>query len=321
MMTRRLGRTDVLVSPLAFGAAPIGNLYTAVDDEDAAAAVEAAWTAGVRYFDTAPHYGLGLSERRLGAALAGRPRADFAISTKVGRLLVTNDAPTGSDLASGFDVDDRLTRRYDFTADGVLRSLDASLARLGMDRVDIVYVHDPDEYLDEAIGEAIPALLRLREEGVVGAVGVGMNHCSPLQRVVAQTDVDVIMVAGRWTLLDRSAGPLLGHCAGAGVAVAAAAPFNSGLLATGSPGAHARYDYRAAPSDLLERAEALAAACARRGVVLPHAALQFPMRSEAVSCVVVGMRSAAEVLANSAWANRPLPPDLWPDLGVEEGAS
>ncbi|MFB7274999.1 aldo/keto reductase, partial [Streptomyces sp. NPDC056244] len=224
MTARRLGRTDVRVSPLGFGAAPIGNLYTALDDDRARATVEAAWDAGVRYYDTAPHYGLGLSERRLGAALAHRPRGEFTVSTKVGRLLEPHPAPTGSDLAAGgFAVPDALIRRPDYSRDGVLRSLEGSLTRLGLDRVDIVYVHDPDDHLDTALDQALPALAELRDEGVIGAVGVGMNTVAPLLRIVAEADVDAVMVAGRWTLIDRTAGPLLEACERRGVSVVAAA--------------------------------------------------------------------------------------------------
>ncbi|WP_447008455.1 aldo/keto reductase [Saccharothrix isguenensis] len=229
---RPLGTTGVTVTELGFGAAPIGNLYRARPDDVARAAVDAAWAEGVRYFDTAPHYGLGLSERRLGAALASRPRDDYVISTKVGQLLEPNPAPTGSDLPhGGFDVPDDLTRVRDYSADGVLRSIETSLERLGVDRIDIVLVHDPDDHVDQALAEAVPALAALREQGVVGAVGLGMNQWQASLRAVRETDVDVVMVAGRWTLVNRTARPLLDTCAECGVSVLAAAPFNSGLLA------------------------------------------------------------------------------------------
>lgn len=185
------------VTELGFGAAPIAGLYKPVDEADAAATIVAAWDSGVRYYDTAPHYGLGLSEVRLGRALSDRPRDELVVSTKVGRLLVPNPAPTGSDLASGFAVPDGLTRELDFTADGVRRSLEGSLLRLGMDRVDIVLVHDPDDHVDQALTEALPALVALRDEGVVGAVGVGMNQWQAPLRFVREADVDVVMVAGR----------------------------------------------------------------------------------------------------------------------------
>src|SRR5689334_15858656 len=176
-MKRRDYRRGGSLTELGLGGSQLGNLFQESTDAESEAAVEAAWQAGIRYFDTAPHYGLGLSERRLGKALAGYPRDSFTLSTKVGRALDANPHPTGSDLESGgFAVPDDLVRRWDFSADGVRRSLEESLERLGLDRIDIVYVHDPDDHADQAVAEAIPALVALREQGVVGAVGIGMNQ-------------------------------------------------------------------------------------------------------------------------------------------------
>lgn len=315
MRTRRLGRGEVRISALGFGAAPLGNLYTPISDDDAMSAVDAAWDAGVRYFDTAPHYGLGLSERRLGAALAHRPRAGFTVSTKVGRLLEPHPAPTGSDLAAGgFAVPDTLVRRPDYSRDGVLRSLESSLTRLGLDRVDIVYVHDPDDHLDVALDETLPALAALRDQGVVGAIGVGMNNVAPLLRVVAETDVDAVMVAGRWTLLDRTARPLLDACARRGVSVVAAAPFNSGLLSRPQPFDGATFDYGPAPAAMLDRAALLARVCARNGTLLPHAAVRFPLRASVVAGVVAGFRSADEVTSAASWVGDDLSASTWAEL-------
>lgn len=315
MTARRLGRTNVRVSPLGFGAAPIGNLYTPLDDDRARATVEAAWDAGVRYYDTAPHYGLGLSERRLGAALARRPRGEFTVSTKVGRLLEPHPAPTGSDLAAGgFAVPDTLIRRPDYSRDGVLRSLEGSLTRLGLDRVDIVYVHDPDDHLDTALDQALPALAALRDEGVIGAVGVGMNTVAPLLRVVAEADVDAVMVAGRWTLIDRTARPLLEACERRGVSVVAAAPFNSGLLSRPRPADDASFDYGPAPAATLRRARRLADICAAHGTVLPHAALRFPLRPPVVAGVVAGFRTPDEVTSAAHWSATDLPESTWSAL-------
>lgn len=322
MTARRLGRTSVRVSSLGFGGAPIGNLYAPIDDDRARATVEAAWDVGVRYYDTAPHYGLGLSERRLGAALAHRPRADFTVSTKVGRLLEPHPAPTGSDLAAGgFAVPDTLIRRPDYSRDGVLRSLQGSLTRLGLDRVDIVYVHDPDDHLDAALDQALPALTDLRDQGVIGAVGVGMNTVAPLLRVVAEADVDTVMVAGRWTLIDRTARPLLEECAKRGVSVVAAAPFNSGLLSRPRPPDDASFDYGPASDALLRRARRLADVCARHGTVLPHAAVRFPLRDPTVAGVVAGFRSAHEVMSAARWAAGDLTDATWSDLdaAAEDG--
>ena len=310
-----LGRTSVRVSTLGFGAAPIGNLHGPIDDDQARATLDAAWDMGVRYYDTAPHYGLGLSERRLGEALAHRPRTEFTVSTKVGRLLEPHPAPTGSDLtAGGFAVPDTLLRRPDYSRDGVLRSLEASLARLRLDHVDIVYVHDPDDHLDAALDYALPALTALRDQGVIGAVGVGMNTVAPLLRIVDEAEVDAVMVAGRWTLLDRTARPLLDACAGRGVAVVAAAPFNSGLLSRTYPASDATFDYGPAPEPALRRARLLAEVSARHGTALPHAALRFPLREPGVACVVAGFRTPEEVVSAARWAAADLTAEAWRDL-------
>ncbi|MDX6256497.1 MAG: D-threo-aldose 1-dehydrogenase [Frankiales bacterium] len=310
-----VGSTGIRLTSLGFGAAPIANLFAAVDEQIALATVDAAWDGGIRYFDTAPHYGLGLSELRLGKALRARPRDEFVLSTKVGRLLEANPHPTGSDLADGgFDVPDDYRRVRDYTRDGVLRSIDASLGRLGLDRLDIVYIHDPEDFMAEAITEAAPALSALRDQGVIGAYGAGMNSSQPLQRLVAETDLDVVMVAGRWTLLDRTALPLLDQCRQQGVAVVAAAPFNSGLLASPSPGEESTFDYGLAPAALLSRARAMASECRRRGLSLPQAALQFPLRHPAVVSVVAGMKSPAEATADVALAVAPVPPPAWAAL-------
>jgi D-threo-aldose 1-dehydrogenase len=314
-MTSQIGQTPVAVPALGFGAAPIGNLYSPVDDAIAAATVEAAWSGGVRYFDTAPHYGLGLSERRLGAVLAGKPRSQFVVSTKVGRLLVPNPAPTGSDLtAGGFAVRDDLIRERDYTADGVRRSLESSLSRLGMDRVDIAFVHDPEDHMDAAINGAVPALARLRDEGVVGAVGVGMNSWQPLLRFVSEAAIDLVMLAGRWTLVDRSGAALLSACAERGIAVIAAAPFNSGLLARDWPGGNSHFDYGPVPAATLKLARGYAAACEREGIPLPQAAIQFPLHDPAVVSVVAGMRTPGEVKRNIAWASDPISEPAWARL-------
>lgn len=310
--TRPLGRTGLDVTVLGYGASGLGNLGYARPAEDAAQAVDAAWNAGIRLFDTAPHYGLGLSERRLGEALRTRPREQYLLSTKVGRLLRPNPAPTGSDLPSGgFDVPDDLTRVWDFSADGVARCLQESLDRLGVDRIDVVYVHDPDHAVDEAVGQAIPALIKLRDQGVIGAVGVGMNQWQAPLRMVQETDLDVVMLAGRYTLLDRTGEQLLDECARRGVAVVAAAPFNSGILARPWPPDGAHYDYGAAPDEVLQRARRLARTCQAHGVPLPTAALRFPLRHPAVATVVAGMRSAEQVQSAVDGIHTPVPDALW----------
>jgi D-threo-aldose 1-dehydrogenase len=315
MRSRRLGRTDVEVTEMGFGAAPIGNLYTPTDDATAAAAVHAAWDAGVRYFDTAPHYGLGLAEQRLGRALAAYPREQYVVSTKVGRLLVRNPAPTGSDLRSGmFAVPDTLTRRLDYSGDGVRRSIEESLRRLGLDRIDLALVHDPDDLVDQTLSEAIPALVELREQGVVGAIGVGMNQWQAPLRMVREADLDAVMLAGRWTLVDRSGEPLLAECERRGVSVIAAAPYNSGLLAKHWPGDDAYFDYGPAPAEMLARARALARVAERHGNTLPQLAMQFPLRHVATASVVVGMRGPEEVASSAARLTARVVADVWTDI-------
>jgi D-threo-aldose 1-dehydrogenase len=314
-----VGRTNVSVTELGFGAASIGNLFSRVSDEEAHDAVALAWDRGVRYFDTAPHYGLGLSERRLGAALASRPRGEFVVSTKVGRLLRANPHPRGSDLeAGGFDTPDELARVFDYSASGVHRSLEESLERLGLGYVDIVYVHDPDDHVDQVIEETIPTLVKLRDEHVIGAIGVGMNDWRPLLQFVHATDLDVVMLAGRWTLLDRSGQTLVDECRRRNVAVVAAAPFNSGILSKNAPTSDQRFDYRTVSSARLEKAQELAILCARYGIDLPHAALRFALRDEAVAAVVAGMRSPREVGADVEWIETPIPAALWDELDSVE---
>jgi D-threo-aldose 1-dehydrogenase len=295
------------------GGAQLGGLSRATSDEEAWETLDRAWDAGVRRFDTAPHYGAGLSERRLGAFLATKPREEFVLSTKVGRLLVPTDEDTEG--AAGFFGGDRNRRVLDYGADGVLRSVEQSLGRLGLDRVDTLYVHDPDDHLDEAVSEAIPALVRLREEGVVDHVGAGMNFTEPLLRIVAETDADQIMLAGRYSLLDRSAETLLlPRCHEREVQVVAVGVYNSGLLA--DPVAGATYDYNQAPVELLDRARAVQRACAAYDVPLRAAALQFPLRHPAVTQVGVGCRGAAQVDDNLAMFTVDVPEELWDELRV-----
>jgi D-threo-aldose 1-dehydrogenase len=314
LRSRPLGRSPVRVTELSFGAAAIGNLFTPVSDHAAAAAVAAAWAGGIRAFDTAPHYGLGLSERRLGAALREYPRDDYVVSTKVGRLLEPATEPYGAD-AEGFAVPAAFRRVRDYSADGVRRSLAASLDRLGLDRIDIALIHDPDEHFEQAMGAAYPALEELRAQGCVRAIGVGMNEAAMLTRFVTDTDVDVVLVAGRYTLLDQSAGQeLLPAAQERGISVLAGGVFNSGLLAAPQPGA--TYDYEAAPGPLIARAGQLEAVCAQFGVPLRAAAARFPLRHPAVAGVLVGARGAAEVTDALALWQHDIPAGLWTALAA-----
>ncbi|MDT0570027.1 aldo/keto reductase [Streptomyces sp. DSM 3412] len=316
MRTRTLGRTEVRVTELAYGAAGIGNLFRPVPDEVAAAAIDAAWDAGIRTFDTAPHYGLGLSERRLGAALRDRPRESYTISTKVGRLLVENETTEGDDLGHGFAVPATHRRVFDFTADGVLRSLEASLARLGLDRVDVVLLHDPDDHVEQALREAYPALERLRDEGVVGAIGVGMNQCAAPTRFLRETDIDVVLLAGRYTLLEQEGlAELLPEATARGRSVLIGGAFNSGLLIDPKPGA--TYDYAPVPGPVLDRALRLRTVTEGHGVPLRGAALAFPSAHPAVAAVLTGARSAEEVRDTVDLLGRPIPAALWDELRAE----
>ncbi len=311
---RAIPDTGVELPVLGFGGAPIGNLYQRMSDDEAIDAVDAAWEGGIRYFDTAPHYGLGLSETRMGAALAGRHRDDYVLSTKVGRL-VRPATPAADRDDEGYDVPDDLMRVRDYSRDGVLRSIEESLARLRTDRLDIVYIHDPDEYWDQALDGAVPALSALRDEGVIGAWGAGMNQSGMLTRFVTETDIDVVMLAGRYTLLEQGAAEdLLPACIGRDVAVVDVGVFNSGLLSTNRPGAGATYDYRQAPEDLVEKANRLAGICERHGTTLPAAAVHFPFRHPAVTAVVLGMRTPEQVERNLDLMASPVSEDLWEDL-------
>lgn len=307
-----LGSSGVEVSPLAFGAAGIGNLYTEMSDEQAYEAVETAWQQGIRYFDTAPHYGLGLSERRLGTALREHPRSAYTISTKVGRRLEPADGD-GDDLANAFAVPAAQRRVWDFTADGIRRTLEASLERLGLDRVDVVYLHDPDDHAEPAFREGYPALEKLRSEGVVGAIGAGMNQTAMLTRFVRDTDVDVVLCAGRYTLLEQPAlADLLPAAVERGTSVVIGGAFNSGLLADPRPGA--TYNYTQVPSEVLDRALRLKAVADRHGTTLRAAALAFCAAHPAVASVLVGARSGPEVRDCAEQFASPVPAAFWREL-------
>ncbi|MFC9465565.1 aldo/keto reductase [Streptomyces coelicoflavus] len=309
---RTLGRSGVPVTALGFGAAALAGLYEDVGEEPAAAAVEAAWDEGIRYFDTAPHYGLGLSERRLGAVLRDKPRDAFTLSTKVGRLLEPYDGG-GDDRANGFAVPATHRRRWDFSADGVRRSLEDSLTRLGLDRVDLVLLHDPDDHERQAFDEAYPALEELRAQGVVRAIGAGMNRTRMLTRFLTDTDVDAVLCAGRYTLLEQGAlRALLPAAEAAGKSVIVGGVFNSGLLADPAPGA--TYDYTAAPDGLLRRAVRMREVTEAHGVPLRAAALRFPFGHPAVAAVLVGARSAAQTVDAAEQYRRPVPGAVWQAL-------
>lgn len=300
------------MTALSLGTAPLGNLFTAVTDQQATAVVDAAFEVGIGCFDTAPHYGVGLAEQRLGLALAGRERSSFTLSTKVGRLLRPLRDGEAADGQGFVDTPPR-AREWDFSEAGIRASVEASLERLGVDRIDIALLHDPDAHEREVYRTGYQALARLREQGVVGAIGAGMNQAAMPARFVRDFDLDVVLCAGRYSLLDQSAlADLMPQCARRGTSVLVGGVYNSGLLANPRPGA--TFDYAPASADLLGRAQALARVCERHGVPLKAAAVQFPLRQPVVAGVLVGCRTEAEVRDNAAAFRHPIPDELWTDL-------
>ncbi|QIY54683.1 aldo/keto reductase [Streptomyces sp. RPA4-5] len=309
---RELGHTGVTVPPLGLGCAPLGNLYRAVPEARAREVVRTALATGAGYFDTAPHYGVGLSEERLGRALRGRDRATYTLSTKVGRRLRPL-APGERAAGEGFVDTPARARVWDLSRDGIRATLDASLTRLGVDTVDIVYLHDVEDRLREVYETGFPALAELRAQGVVRAIGFGMNHSDVLARLVADLDVDVVLCAGRWTLLERTAlDALLPVCARRGTSVVVGGVYNSGLLADPSPGAP--YNYAPAPAPVLDRARQLASVCAEFDVPLKAAALRFPFGHPAVAAAVVGAATPDEAAENARLFTHHLPDALWHTL-------
>lgn len=311
---------DLSLTRLGLGAANLGNLYTAMSDSEAWSVLEAAWDSGIRYFDTAPHYGLGLSERRLGAFLSTKPRDDFVVSTKVGRLLRPN--PGGADqldLANDFLVPADHQRVWDMTPAGIRASLEESLDRLGLDRVDVLYLHDPERFdLQRGIDKGLPALVELREEGLVRAVGVASMDTDALLAAACAGGVDLLMAAGRLTLADQSAAAeVLPLCRARRITLVAAAVFNSGLLASPWPGPGARFDYAQAVPELLDRVRRIAAVCQEFGVTLPAAALSYPFQEPLVDSVVVGAATPDQVWENAGRLERGVPPEVWSTLRDE----
>ncbi|MEV6845968.1 aldo/keto reductase [Actinoplanes sp. NPDC051411] len=304
-----IGATGVRVTRLGLGLAPIGGLYSPVGEEQARATVEKAWELGIRYFDVAPLYGNGLSETRAGAVLRDKPREAYTLSTKVGRLLRSG----GTDGQRIWAEPVELMPVFDFSADGVRTSYAESLTRLGLDRADLLHVHDPDDFFAQAAAEALPALVELRDQGRIGGVSVGMNQTRSLIEFVRTGMLDSVLAAGRYTLLDQSAGAeLLPLCRSLGVSVIAAGVFNSGILADPRP--DSTYDYGRAPAALVERALAIEEVCSSHGVPLRAAAIQFPMTHPAVTCVLVGARSPVEVADAVEMASMSIPSALWDDL-------
>jgi D-threo-aldose 1-dehydrogenase len=314
-------RDRLSVPALGYGAANLGNLFRPLSDDQAWAVLDAAWESGIRFFDTAPHYGLGLSERRLGAFLQTKPREDYVLSTKVGRLLRPNpDHDGGLDTANDFHVPDDLRRVWDFSADGIRASLAESRERLGIERIDLLYLHDPERHdLDLALAEALPALERLRADGEVAAIGIGSMVSDALAAAVRSADLDLIMVAGRYTLLEQpAAAEVLPACREKGTGIVAASVFNSGLLASNEPRRDGRYEYGQLPAALWDRLVRIARVCAEHDVPLPAAALQFPLQSDdVVRSVVVGGSRPEQLRQNAEWASATVPAELWDALAAE----
>ena len=312
-------------SALGLGGAPLGNLFRAIADDDAVALIRHAYDQGVRYFDTAPHYGQGLSERRFGTALRGLPRDSYLLSTKVGRLLTA--AANAPRSQNGYVDVLPFVQHYDYTGDGVRRSLDDSLQRMDVTRIDFVYVHDidvathgdahPQRFRDMLEG-GLPALAQLKAAGVIGGYGLGVNGVEICLATLRHADLDVILLAGRYTLADQSAlAELLPECVRREVAIILGGPFNSGILASGSrpaDGSRPWFNYAPATDDVVARIAAIEAVGADFDVPLKAAALQFPTGHPAVACVLPGARSRAEFDDNAAMAAFPIPPAYWRSL-------
>lgn len=323
----RIGNGGIDFTELGFGGAPLGNLYRAISDEDAGQILEAAWETGCRYFDTAPLYGLGLSETRLNRFLRGHRRDDYVLSSKVGRLLKVCAPGERTGIGKFFETP---TRRevYDYSYDGVMRSFEASLERLGVDRIDILYAHDLDIFnhgsqealqarLDEFMASGYYALLSLRDQGVIKAFGAGLNEWQPCQWLAERGDFDLFLLAGRYTLLEQeSLKSFLPLCQKRGIGIVLGGPYNSGILATGPrPGAH--YNYSEAPKEILDKVARIEAVCRRLGVRLIEAALRFPLLHASVVSVIPGGQGVAEARGNRAVYDAEMPNALWDNLKAE----
>ena len=322
---RRFGRTDLDVTAMGFGAGPIGNLFEAVSESDAEAVIDAAWDAGIRYFDTSPYYGHGLSEARVGRGLRWRPRESFVLSSKVGRVLKAR--PRASidfgawvdPLPNAFD--------FDYSYDGTMRSFEDSLQRLGLERIDILWIHDCDvfthgperqkHWFRQAMDGAWTALEQLRSEGLVKSIGLGVNEWQVCHQALIERDFDSFLLAGRYTLLEQEAlDKFLPLCEERKVAIVLGGGFNSGILAKGAvPGA--RYNYAPAPETILERVRRIEAVCTAHGVPLPAAALQFVLAHPAIPTVPAGVRTVGQLAQNVAWIEHPIPPGFWSELKAQ----
>ncbi|HET7841264.1 MAG TPA: aldo/keto reductase [Terriglobia bacterium] len=310
----RLGKTRLQVSRLGQGGAPLGGLFQDLPDDTAVATVRRALSLGINFFDTAPLYGHGKSEARIGRALAGA--SDIVLATKVGRVLV----PVSRDQLQPDEFDNPAPFRpvFDFSYDGVMRSFEASLKRLNVERIDILHIHDPDNHHEQAIRGAYPALDKLRSQGLISAVGAGMNQAEMLARFAREGDFDCFLLAGRYTLIDHPGlKELLPLCVEKGIGIIIGGPYNSGVLASGAkPGA--KFNYADAPPAILEKVRKVEAVCARHSVPMKAAALQFPLAHPAVAAVIPGARSIAELEENYQLIRHPIPADFWAELRAEK---
>ncbi len=323
----RIGNGGVEFTELGFGSAPIGNLYKAIGEAEAQAVLEAAWETGCRYYDTAPLYGLGLAETRLNTFLRGKSRDDYVVTTKAGRLLEVCKPEERTGIGKFFETP---TRRevFDYSYDGVMRSLEASLERLGLDRVDILLAHDlcifthgskaaSDARIEEFMGSGYHAMLSLRDQGVIKAFGAGINEWEVCQTLAERGDFDLFLLAGRYTLLEQeSLQSFLPLCEKRGIGIILGGPYNSGILASGAK-AGAHYNYSAAPADVIERVSRIQAVCQSHGVAMISAALQFPLFHPSVMSVIPGGQSVAEVKQNRKILDVKIPAELWRDLKLQ----
>ena len=324
---QRGGSGRLSFTELGMGTAPLGNLYRAISDEEAQAILERAWAGGVRYYDVAPLYGLGLSETRLNRFLRGKPRDDYLLSTKVGRLLQACAPEEQTGIGKWFEVPAR-RELYDYSGDGIRRSLELSLERLGVDRVDILFVHDidianhgtaeaRDARVEELMASGYEALVALRDQGVVGAIGAGVNEWEVCQTLAERGDFDLFLLAGRYTLLEQEAlESFLPLCQSRGIGIVVGGPYNSGVLASGPvPGAF--YNYEPAPEAILEKVRRIEAVCQAHGVAMIDAAFQFPLLHPSVVSVIPGGQSREQMESNLRVAEAAVPPALWSDLKAQ----
>jgi D-threo-aldose 1-dehydrogenase len=324
---RRFGRSGLEVTVLGFGAATIGNLFRPVPEETAQAMIDTAWDHGVRLFDTAPSYGNAISEYRVGANLRNRLRSEYVLSTKMGYLLEPVD-PAPGEVGSWVEPG-AFETVYDYGYDGAIRSVEDSLQRMGIGRIDIVFVHDTDPFMmpgfwrekfEEALAPktgAAAALTRLRDEGVIGAWGFGVNHWEVCHEAAQRADLDCFLLAGRYTLLDQEVlDDFLPLCEQRDIAIMLGGGYNGGILATGAvPGA--KYQYAPAPEEIMERVRKMEAVCERHGVPLPAAALQFPIAHPAVPTIIPGGRRVEQFLGSIELINHPIPADFWAEMKAE----